>query len=100
MPHAAFDPHLSEADARALAGHVVERLRALHANPTSMGVQLMQAGFYFTATLHGRMVTVRTGQQGNVRYDDIAKELVLLALRPTDRGLDIDTITTPTGRTV
>ncbi len=94
MPYSQFDPRLSERDARTLAGHVVERLRALHLNPTDIGVALEPFGFFFSAVINGRLVTMRTGQ-GNFRYEDIARELALLALEPTDRGLEVVELTPP-----
>lgn len=95
MPFSPFDPHLSERDAHLLCTKVTESLQALGHLPSSIGVHLDYDGFYFTATMAGKTVTVRTGQQQNVRYDAIARELVLLAKEPTDRGLEIDRILTP-----
>lgn len=74
-------PPLSEADARLLTRQIVRHLRALGANPVRFGVSLKAEGFSFTADLHGRQVTVQTGQ-GNVRYEAVAKELLIRALDP------------------
>jgi hypothetical protein len=96
MPFSIFDPHLPESDARQLCMHVTEALRSLGTLPTSIGVHLERDGFYFTAMLKGKTVTARTGKQ-TVTYDAIAKELLLLANEPFDRGAEIDTITLPNG---
>ena len=85
---------LSERDARLLSERIVERLRALGAHPMQFGVALKQEGFSFTALLHGRMVTHRTGQ-GNFTYDAIARELIALSLDPHDWGAQMFKITPP-----
>lgn len=72
---------LDERDARRLVERVTERLYALGARPASLGVHLTREGLSFTAGLHGRMVTVRTAE-GTVRYADVARDLLLLALDP------------------
>lgn len=97
-----MDPTLSERDARLLADKITERLRALGGSAIPpvfrIGVALERGCMWFTVDLFGRMVTVRRGE-GNFRYDDIARELWLLAREPTDRGLEILSIKPPEGVT-
>jgi len=81
-------PHLSERDARTLAEKVTERLRALGALPSRLGVSLDLDGFWFSATLNGKTVSARTGQ-GNFTYEQVARDLVLAS---TDPGWDRLTI--------
>ena len=85
---------LSERDARLLTTKIVERLRALGGRPQQFGIALRPEGFVFTAVMDGRLVTVRTGQ-GNFRYEDIAREMAILAADPVDDGARIISITEP-----
>jgi hypothetical protein len=72
---------LSERDARLLTEKIVERLGALGVLPQEFGVSPSPDGFWFSAVLNGRLVTVRTGE-GNFHYGDIARELLALSLDP------------------
>lgn len=74
-------PHLSERDARVLAGQVTEALRRLGVLPSRIGVQLESDGFWFMATIGGKNVSARTGQ-GNFTYEQIAKDLALASTDP------------------
>ncbi len=74
-------PHLSERDARAIGARVVERLRALHANPSQIGVHLERDGFWFAATINGRLATAHVGE-GNWTYEQVARDLLLASLDP------------------
>lgn len=74
-------PHLSERDARVLAGGVTEALRRLGALPTRMGVHLDHDGMWFSAELNGKAVSARTGQ-GGFTYEQVAKDLVLASTDP------------------
>ena len=74
-------PHLSERDARTLTQHVIERLQTLGVRPSRFGILLDQEGFWFTADIHGKTVSARTGQ-GAFTYDAVARELVLASVDP------------------
>jgi hypothetical protein len=87
-------PTLTEADARRLTRAIVERLRALGGRPTRFGLSLTREGFSFTAELHGRQITVQTGQ-GSFTYDAIAKELLARAVMPFEWGEQIYKLEAP-----
>jgi hypothetical protein len=84
-------PHLSERDARLLAEKVCERVFALGASVQRFGVSLDHEGFWFVAVVNNKEVSARTGQ-GNFRYEDIAKDLVLASV---DKGWNRLTILPP-----
>lgn len=79
MPDAT--PTISERDARLLCGKITEAVKRLGVLPTQIGLDLDRPGFWFTAVINGKTVSARTGQ-GNFRYEDIAKELVLASVDP------------------
>ena len=74
-------PSLSERDARTLTRHVIERLQTLGVRPSRFGISLDREGFWFTADIHGKTVSARTGQ-GAFTYDAVARELVLASVDP------------------
>lgn len=74
-------PHLAEVDARLLARKVTEELIKLHVRPRQFGVFLDHAGLWFTAEIHGKSVSARTGQ-GNFTYRQVAIDLVLASTDP------------------
>lgn len=73
---------LDERDARRITAAVVERLRALGGRPTQIGAAIDHDGFWITAVLEGRPVSVRAGE-GTIRYDTVARELLIKAVSPT-----------------
>lgn len=81
-------PHLSERDARLLAGQVTEAVRRLGVLPSSIGVHLDHDGMWFSAIIGGKHATARTGQ-GNFTYEQVAKDLVLASTDPNWNTLTI-----------